>query len=615
LSQWGIINRGVSSFNGINNVGEREAMFPVLPPFGHSAAVHFLSNNENNNNDKRRKKRAVLLHGKGAGEHGGYQRRRRPIQLLHDPSKSRLGEGGYGSSSAVVDDEVCEVCLGPNIMMKTQGGGGVSSKRVLHESKKKSSSSDARRLIEERPRCVVTGKFCKKDRYIARQDPSYVLSPEAFHNGEFPAFLCAEDFLRETQEGQLSHHHDSPARPLGGEAELALLEAVKSYGGDFESISDHAQMPSREHAMLHFLRLPLMDAFSFADKDRLLLLIESPKKNQKKTKNSNNKKMKNRKKKQSAAVKGGRGTGAIVDENDSNDTAGCDDGGTNVQKLPFLERVPNPLMAQLAVISSKVSPHVSAAMAKEALMQYGLIEQNCLLSCDGSGVKREKEEEEERGELRLTTSSSSVLNSSAASSKVGAMKDDAPADSRSRTTTVVTKQQQQEGEEEEEKQHSEQQSKEGMEEKKIPSTAAAAAAAAPTTPVMKKEKAERGKEEVQSKSSSTTRSSGEGGQRDNNDNNDYNSFKRLMARESDYGKMILEKALKKGTEKAMELAAEELRQERLIMRLMCKSVLHRIRIKMAALNRQLDSWAKNELDHIKKANIGLAKELSAMSPP
>jgi len=319
LEKWGIINHKCTSFNQVHYASELETGYPVLAPSKHSK-LELVKPTSKKKSD--------------AATEEEEDRIQRPGDILFSDKRSRAREMERKDRRAA--------CQGPNILSTEQPVKITKSGLVK----------------DTGGRCAVTGKVCRKDRYVLRQDRNYILSPEAFHNGEYPEYLSEEDFVRETLEGELFQGNEAQqggqSRLMGKASELALLEAVSAFKDDFDSISDHAQISGKEQALMQFLRLPIMD--SFIEQQNIKMDTELSTDPDKKDKHLN---------------------------------------------VPYKKTAKNQLIANLALVSTKISPHVSAAMAKAALLQLGKIEEKAIqeASATSNGVKEEGVKAEASGSM------------------------------------------------------------------------------------------------------------------------------------------------------------------------------------------------------------------------
>lgn len=340
LEQWGLINHDIVTPNLIHTTSELDVNYPILcPSESQSLALPRTKAAESNGEAKTAKKerRTKNSNPDPARIEQETKPLARPLTLLHR-DKTNLDQVEEKRARRVA-------CIGPSLV-NTECTTLESSESKLPASRKEERSAATSKRQSTAPLlapavcCAVTGRPCTGVRYSLRQDRSYVISPEAFLNGDFPTVLCSDDFVRETADGelqQIQQPESSSSRLLSLGGEHALLEGVDSFKDDFESVSEQVGMPSKEHALLQFLRLPLMDPY-----------IEQH----------------------------GLGFGVHPKPDHKGPT----------QAIPFNKSTMNPLMAQLAVVASKLSPHVAAAMAKEALLRLGKLEEEADGGAGTNGV-------------------------------------------------------------------------------------------------------------------------------------------------------------------------------------------------------------------------------------
>ena len=231
-------------------------------------------------------------------------------------------------------------------------------------------------------RCQATGKRCDDIRFSLRQDRSWFICPEAFYNGEYPSFLSERDFVMETAQGEL-RLPDEPSnvsarkiKLLGASRELEMLRGFADPKMDIEEIAEAAEMPNKEKALTQFLRVPLVDRFV----EHLDAMDATPtgkatadktaaKKEQGKAESSDAKQPAE-KDSQTLEVQSKETSQSDGQANDEANSHSNDQSET----LPFMTTAANPIMAQLGVVASGISPHIASAMAKEALQLIGELE-------------------------------------------------------------------------------------------------------------------------------------------------------------------------------------------------------------------------------------------------
>mmetsp|Transcript_24318 Transcript_24318/g.43140 ORF Transcript_24318/g.43140 Transcript_24318/m.43140 type:complete len:470 (-) Transcript_24318:308-1717(-) len=400
-------------------------------------------------------------------------------------------------------------------------------------------------MLEAGVRCAVTGKVCKRQRFSLRQDRSYVLSPEAFHCGDFPSFLCEQDFIRETESGDLTQPtletaSTSSAKLLSRSTELELLEAVRNFKDDFDAVADQIS-GNKEQALMQFLRLPLIDKYVEQRSLRLGVKGVIPAK--------------------AAHAKG--------------------------KTIPFLKSATNPLLAVLGVVASKISPHVAAAMAREALLQFGKLEE-----------KLEKQKEKAKAKSKKSRARSKV--EVVVKKENGCVKEDEDTKVKDEPTTESSNAIN-------ENDNAVKMEVEGSSDKKDGGETSAASNGA-----VKGEK----KPKVEEAASSTAETVGTNGTVDPTAAAAAaaEASRAAFAKICDDGVMvkIIKSAYRAGAEKAQELVEEEERHIRQTIKEMCTHVTERISLKVSELE-ELDGWLQGEHDTIAMYKKKMLKDIETMS--
>ncbi|GAX86503.1 hypothetical protein CEUSTIGMA_g13911.t1 [Chlamydomonas eustigma] len=162
-------------------------------------------------------------------------------------------------------------------------------------------------------------------RYQCTKMPAIEISPEAHAQGMFPEYLTSKDFAR------VSHRtiYEKDEGGWSSQETFLLLNALEMFGDNWAEVAEHVGTKTQVQCMLHFLQLPIEDLFTSS--------LES------------------------AASVG-------VTKCNSSDTI-----------TPFMDS-PNPILAQVAFLSSFISPMIAANYAKATL--ESLIEENCQASME-----------------------------------------------------------------------------------------------------------------------------------------------------------------------------------------------------------------------------------------
>jgi SWI/SNF related-matrix-associated actin-dependent regulator of chromatin subfamily C len=172
--------------------------------------------------------------------------------------------------------------------------------------------------------CDICGKDCSRLRYHCTSQADMDVCADCFSQGKFPSEFTSDQFVPMKSVSEASVGEDTWSE----DETLLLLEALEKYGENWEAVAEHVGTKSKEACVLHFIRLPIEDAFLEAQLGKdfpSLVEEEEQKKKDNETLNS------------------------FVNE-----------------PFPFADTA-NPIMAQVAFLASMVSPQVAAAAAKAAL--------------------------------------------------------------------------------------------------------------------------------------------------------------------------------------------------------------------------------------------------------
>mmetsp|Transcript_25817 Transcript_25817/g.62195 ORF Transcript_25817/g.62195 Transcript_25817/m.62195 type:complete len:936 (+) Transcript_25817:88-2895(+) len=281
LEHWGLINFNITSPNQINYSAERDFQYPVLVPVKHPS-VQLRAKHLPTPSDAKRPSDLLFIDAE-------------PLKSPEDAEVSRL-----------------KALKGPPPLEKGP---------PMLKLSKKLSEGDEKRFLNSHERCVVSQRVLRTNRFVLRQDRSYCVSPEVYYNGEFPDFLCEDDFIELDNNGRLVNAEDtSSSKVFCSSTELQLLESVSNIDDINSSTSE------KQKAIISFLKQPLLD--SLTEQDQLLIEKERLAK------------------------------------------------APNGKRLPgFNSKSRNPILSQITIVSSKLSPAVGSAMAKRVLLELGLREE------------------------------------------------------------------------------------------------------------------------------------------------------------------------------------------------------------------------------------------------
>lgn len=169
---------------------------------------------------------------------------------------------------------------------------------------------------------------CTEVRYHCTKLADIDICPAAYAEGRFPPGCSSKDFIRITANEAVPD-----ASGWSDQETLLLLEGMELYGDDWGKVSEHVGGRSQLQCLQRLLQLPIEDA-----------LLPQP------------------------------GTGGIeltktLDTGADGEGQGGENGGKPAEiagPLPFAD-VGNPVMAQVAFLTTMVGPRVAAAAAKRAL--------------------------------------------------------------------------------------------------------------------------------------------------------------------------------------------------------------------------------------------------------
>eukprot|EP00871_Galdieria_phlegrea_P001104 jgi/Galph1/1995/GphlegSOOS_G681.1 len=166
-------------------------------------------------------------------------------------------------------------------------------------------------------RCDACGSDCSKLRYHCINHADMDLCPTCFSEGKYPSEFTSDQFvpMKSVAEGITGDERWSENETF------LLLEALEMYGENWDAVAEHVGTKSKEACVLQFIRLPIEDEF--------------------------------------------------LDEQLGNDYRLAADGKEDLESfvgepLPFADTA-NPIMAQIAFLTSMVSPEVASAAAQAAL--------------------------------------------------------------------------------------------------------------------------------------------------------------------------------------------------------------------------------------------------------
>ncbi|KAK2079995.1 hypothetical protein QBZ16_002390 [Prototheca wickerhamii] len=165
---------------------------------------------------------------------------------------------------------------------------------------------------------------CTALRYHCVKLPDVDLCPLAYAEGRFPPGCSAQDFVK-------IENNEAPPDPSGwtNKEQLLLLEGVEKHGEDWAAIAEFVGTKNPMQCCTRFLQMPIEEA----------ILAEG------------------------MAANGQRGWVAIPEPGEE-ETTGAE--AAALGPLPFAD-VSNPIMAQLAFLTTMVGPKVAAAAAQRAL--------------------------------------------------------------------------------------------------------------------------------------------------------------------------------------------------------------------------------------------------------
>ncbi|KAK4534866.1 hypothetical protein CDCA_CDCA03G0891 [Cyanidium caldarium] len=227
----------------------------------------------------------------------------------------------------------------PRILLFDDGSAVPKSRRALAPTVTRRELFAAAAAVEYT--CDVCGGDCSALRYHCVQRADMDLCPTCHANGRYPAELRAEDFVE--LRPVLSLGDGAATADEWSDAEvLQLLEGIELHGDNWDAVAEHVGTKGKDACVTKFLRLPIEDPFLEDDLARLAVPGV----------------------RQAARAKGPESITAAAAE------------------LPFADAA-NPVMAQVAFLTSTVSPDVAAAAARAALQK--------LVPADGDGAVADQE--------------------------------------------------------------------------------------------------------------------------------------------------------------------------------------------------------------------------------
>ncbi|KAA8495975.1 SWI/SNF and RSC complexes subunit ssr2 [Porphyridium purpureum] len=174
-------------------------------------------------------------------------------------------------------------------------------------------------------RCDYCKEDCARVRFHCASHLDLDLCPKCYSEGRFPSNVQSRDFIQMT-----ATTIDSNSTLWTESETLLLLEALELYQDNWDRVAQHVGSKSKEACVLHFLRLPIEDQYL-------------------------------------ADVAPGR-SGSPVTDPGASLANGLPAKSSIIAEhpLPFGD-TSNPIMAQIALMASSISPEVAAAAAKAAL--------------------------------------------------------------------------------------------------------------------------------------------------------------------------------------------------------------------------------------------------------
>ncbi|KAK8562942.1 hypothetical protein V6N12_011006 [Hibiscus sabdariffa] len=109
--------------------------------------------------------------------------------------------------------------------------------------------------------CNSCSTDCSRKRYHCQKQADFDLCTDCFNNGKFGSGMSSSDFI-------LMEPADAPGLSGGNwtdQETLLLLEGIELYKENWNEIAEHVATKTKAQCILHFVQMPIEDAFSNCD--------------------------------------------------------------------------------------------------------------------------------------------------------------------------------------------------------------------------------------------------------------------------------------------------------------------------------------------------------------
>ena len=104
--------------------------------------------------------------------------------------------------------------------------------------------------------CYSCGVDCSRVRFHGLKQEKYDLCPNCYNEGRFPSTSHSGDFVR-LESGSIKQEQDD----WSDQETLLMLEALEMYDEDWIKVAQHVGTRTKEQCVMHFLQLPIEDAY------------------------------------------------------------------------------------------------------------------------------------------------------------------------------------------------------------------------------------------------------------------------------------------------------------------------------------------------------------------
>ena len=104
--------------------------------------------------------------------------------------------------------------------------------------------------------CYSCGVDCSRVRFHGLKQEKYDLCPNCYNEGRFPSTSHSGDFVR-LETSKIKQEQDD----WSDQETLLMLEALEMYDEDWIKVAQHVGTRTKEQCVMHFLQLPIEDAY------------------------------------------------------------------------------------------------------------------------------------------------------------------------------------------------------------------------------------------------------------------------------------------------------------------------------------------------------------------